>query len=82
MSKSTKRTTKTSSEVSVENGIKVIKTAIKRKVSLSEASRQHNFGRNYVSDIKSRITESYKNKNVSRTSYNTFKTLLKSYNAN
>ncbi len=81
MGKTTKRTTKTSSEASVENGIKVIKTAIRRKLSLSEASRQHNFGRNYVSDIKSRIATSVKNKNVSRSTYNTFQSLLKSYNA-
>ena len=79
--RTTKRTANTSSEVSVKNGIKVIRTAIRERVSLSEASRQHNFGRNYVSDIKSRITESYKNKNVSRESYNTFKQLLRSYNA-
>lgn len=82
MKKTTKKTTRNSSESSVENGIKVIKTALKRKVSLSEASRQHDFGRNYVSDIKSRITDSYKNRNVSRESYNTFKTLLKQYSAN
>ena len=81
MGKTTKRTTKTSSEASVENGIKVIKTAIRKKLSLSEASRQHNFGRNYVSDIKSRIADSVKNKNVSRSTYNTFKSLLKTYNA-
>lgn len=75
------KTQKTASQASVENGIKVINTAIKKKVSLSEASRIHKFGRNYVSDIKSRITDNYKKKNVSKESYSTFKNLLKAYNS-
>ncbi len=70
---------KTRTQSSVENGVKILKKAIKNKISLSEASRQANFGRNYVSDIKARITDNYKNKNVSKEAYNEFKTLAKEY---
>ena len=78
----TKKTTsvKTRTQTSVENGIKVLRTAIKGKLSLSEASRRNSFGRNYVSDVKARLTENYKNKNVDRKTYQTFKDLLKTYN--
>jgi len=75
----TSKVSRNSTQTSVDNGIKVITTAIKKKVSLSEASRIHKFGRNYVSDIKSRIATNYKNKAVSKDSYNTFKTLIKQY---
>jgi hypothetical protein len=68
-----------STQTSVDNGIKVIATAIKKKVSLSEASRTHKFGRNYVSDIKVRITDNFKKKAVSKEAYSTFKNLLKQY---
>lgn len=71
--------TRNSTQTSVDNGIKVIATAIKKKVSLSEASRTHNFGRNYVSDIKARITENFKKKAVTKETYTTFKNLLKKY---
>lgn len=75
------RTQKTRTQTSVENGIKVLKTAIKGKLSLSEASRRNSFGRNYVSDVKARITDNYRNKNVDKTTYQTFKTLLKTYDS-
>ena len=75
----TKKVTRNSSQTSVDNGIKVIKTAIKRDLSLSEASRTHKFGRNYVSDIKARITDNYRRKSISRETYNRFKSLLKQY---
>jgi len=74
------KTTKTRTQTSVENGVKVLKTAIKKGISLSEASRQSKFGRNYVSDIKSRLTDNFKNKNVTKDSYTEFKTLVKEYN--
>ena len=70
---------KTNSQKSVENGIKVLKTAIKNNVSVSEASRQHNFGRNYVSDVKARLATNYKNKNVDKETYTAFKSLVKTY---
>jgi hypothetical protein len=66
-------------EQSVKNGIKIIKTAIRRKISLSEASRQANYGRNYVSDIKLRLRENYRSKNVTKESYSEFNTLMKEY---
>lgn len=71
--------TKTRTQTSVENGIKILKTAINRRLSLSEASRRFSFGRNYFSDVKARITENYRNKNVDRATYQTFKSLLKTY---
>ena len=74
------KTTKTRTQSSVENGIKILKTAIKGNLSLSEASRRNNFGRNYLSDVKARLTENYKNKNVDTTTYREFNTLLKTYN--
>ena len=70
---------KSKSQISIENGVKIIKKAIKNKISLSEASRQSNFGRNYVSDIKSRLSDNYKNKNITREEYNGFKSLVKEY---
>lgn len=77
----TKRTvTKTRTQSSVENGIKILKTAIKKELSLSEASRQHSFGRNYLSDLKARISNNYKNRTIDKERYQTFKNLLKEYN--
>jgi hypothetical protein len=73
------QTQKTRTQVSVENGIKVLKLAIRGKLSLSEASRRNSFGRNYVSDVKARIADNYRNKNVDKETYQTFKTLLKTY---
>ncbi len=75
------KTAKTKTQVSVENGVKVLKTAIKSNISLSEASRRNSFGRNYLSDVKSRIKENYKNKAVNKETYQTFNTLLKTYNS-
>ena len=72
---------KSRTQSSVENGVKIIRKAIKRNISLSEASRQSNFGKNYVSDIKSRIADNYKSKRVSRETYMEFKTLMKEYSS-
>lgn len=73
------KTQKTRTQSSVENGIKILKTAIKGKLSLSEASRRNDFGRNYLSDVKARIADNYKNKNVDKVTYQSFKSLLKTY---
>lgn len=70
---------KTRTESSVENGIKILQLAIKKGLSLSEASRQHSFGRNYLSDVKARIKENYKAKNINRQTYNAFNALVKQY---
>lgn len=69
----------TKTEKSVKTGTKVIRKAIKEKVSLSEAARRSNLGKNYVSDVKARLATNYKNKNIDRTSYNEFTSLLKAY---
>lgn len=66
-------------ETSVKNGLKIITKAMKKNISLSEAARQSGFGRNYVSDIKARIKDNYKSKNVSRDLYNEFNFLMKQY---
>ena len=67
------------SQESVENAIAILNTAIDNGLSLSEASRQHNFGRNYLSDVKARIHENYEKKLIKRDAYNAFKRLLKAY---
>ena len=77
----TAKAKKTRTQTSVENGIKILKTAIKGKLSLSEASRRNQFGRNYLSDVKARIKENYKNKNVDKDTYQNFVSLLKTYNS-
>ena len=67
--KSTNRTSvskKTNSVNSIENGISVLKYAIKKKLSVSAAAKQNGFGRNYISDIKARLEENYKCKNITR----------------
>lgn len=71
---------KTRTETSVENGIKILQTAIKNRLSLSEASRRHKFGRNYLSDVKARIKENLASKNIDRKTYKSFNDLLKTYN--
>ena len=77
----TKMVTKTRTQSSVENGIKILQTAIKGKLSLSEASRRNSFGRNYLSDVKARIKENYRNKKIDRETYQNFSALLKTYNS-
>jgi hypothetical protein len=71
---------KNRTQVSVENGIKILEMAIKGNLSLSEASRQNSFGRNYLSDVKAKIKENYKSKRVDRETYRNFSDLLKTYN--
>jgi hypothetical protein len=71
---------KQKSQTSVENGIAILTTAIENELSLSEASRQHSFGRNYISDVKSRIEENLEKKLIKRETYRNFKKLLKAYN--
>jgi hypothetical protein len=77
----TTKVVKTRTQSSVENGIKILKTAIKGNLSLSEASRRNSFGRNYLSDVKARIKENYKNRKINREMYQNFTSLLKTYNS-
>jgi len=67
---------------SVKTGIEVLKYAIKNKMSVSKAAVKNKKGRNYVSDIKARIENNYKNRSISRDLYNTFKSVSKSYEKN
>lgn len=79
-SKSTKRTTnRKSSVISLENGIKIVKHAIDKKISLSSASNANGKGKNYISDIKARLEVNYKSKNISKNLYDSFKRLNKQY---
>lgn len=74
------KTLKTKTQLSVENGIKGLKTAVKKRLSLAEASRNLGKGRNYLSDIKNRLKDNYAKKNVDKDTYKQFNTLLKEYN--
>jgi hypothetical protein len=69
------------SQSSVETGIRVIETATKERISLSEASRQHNKSRNFVSDIKQRLEDNYSKRNINRETYRAFNRALKVYNS-
>ena len=69
-------------ETSVKYGLMIIKRAMRRSISLSEAARQLGFGRNYVSGIKARIKDNYKSKNISREMYSEFNNLIKQYENN
>jgi hypothetical protein len=87
MNKSTRTSTtmrnsmKTRTQMSVENGIKILQMAINSNLSLSEASRRNSFGRNYLSDVKARIKENYRSKKIDRETYQNFNSLLKTYNS-
>jgi len=70
---------KTNSVKSLENGISVLKYALKKKISVSAAAKENRFGRNYISDIKARLEENYKSKNITKELYSSFKTLNKEY---
>lgn len=64
---------------SVETGIEILKYAIKNQTSVSGAAQKHGLGKNYVSDIKSRIENNLKNRNITRELYTSFKNSSKSY---
>ena len=68
-----------SSSVSLETGIKIVRHAIKNKVSLSAASKANKRGKNYVSDIKARLEENYKSRNITKNLYDIFRSLNKQY---
>lgn len=70
------------SENSVNTSIKIIKRATRRGISLSEASRQSKLGRNYVSDVKLRLSENLEKRNITRQSFSKFKKTLKDYQKN
>ena len=67
---------KNNTERSVNNGVQIVKTAIKQNLSLSEAARQSGFGRNYVSDVRIRLNENFIKDNVSRASDSKFANLI------
>lgn len=71
----------TRTEISVIKSLKIIKKAIKHDLSLSEASRQHNMGRNYVSDVKLRLENNFNRYNVTPENYTAFNKLIKRVDA-
>lgn len=70
---------RSSSVISIENGIRIIKFALKKRISISAAAKAEGKGKNYVSDIKARLEENYRNRNISRELYNSFNSLNKQY---
>lgn len=64
---------------SIENGIKILEHAIKKNVSASLAAKQKGFGRNYISDIRARVSENYATGNINKVQYSTFVGLYKQY---
>lgn len=73
---------KSSSVVSLENGIKILQIALKKNLSLSAAAKTAGRGKNYISDIKARLEENYKSKNITKELYSNFKQLNKQYEKN
>jgi len=71
--------TRNSTMESVQNGIAIITNATRHRLSLSEASRQAGFGRNYVSDVKSRLRANKEARNIDATTAREFKAVLKTY---
>lgn len=83
-SKTTRRTAskvqnRNTSVESIENGIKIIQSALRKGISISAAAKAAGRGKNYVSDIKARIEENYKSRNISRALYSSFNSLNKQY---
>jgi len=64
---------------SIENGIKILEHAIKKNVSASLAAKQKGFGRNYISDIRARVSENYTSGNINKIQHSTFVGLYKQY---
>jgi hypothetical protein len=64
---------------SIENGIKILELAIKKNISASRAAKQKGHGRNYISDIRARVSENYTTGNINKLQYSTFVGLYKQY---
>lgn len=64
-------------EQSVLTGVKIIKKAIKQDLSLTKAAKLSSLGKNYVSDIKLRLSENLDKNNINKKTYNEFVSLLK-----
>lgn len=76
---SNRKPKKTTSIVSIENGIKILQIALRKKLSLSAAAKTAGRGKNYISDIKARLEENFKSKNITKELYSNFKQLNKQY---
>ena len=79
---STRRTSpkQSASLNSINNGIKVVGLAIRKGISVSAASIASGHGKNYIADIKERLEENYKSRNITRELYRSFSGLIKEYN--
>ena len=69
-------------EQSVLTGVKIIKKAIKQDLSLTKAAKLSSLGKNYVSDIKLRLSENLDKNNINKKTYNEFVSLLKRMDKN
>jgi hypothetical protein len=78
-SKTSRKIKKSTSIVSLENGIKILQIALRKKLSLSAAAKTAGRGKNYISDIKARLEENFKSKNITKELYTSFKQLNKEY---
>ena len=77
----TKKTSRPDSATSVNNGIEVLNHAIINELSVSAAAKAKGFGRNYVSDVKSRIESNLRSESITKTQYKTFNSLVKLYSS-
>ncbi len=63
----------------IQNSIKIINTAVKKRISLTSASIASGFGKNYVSDVKLTLDESIDAKRITKQEAKLFKTAIKEY---
>lgn len=80
MSTKTKKTKVNTPEGSVQEGIKIIDTAIKKKTSLGKAAKFHKRGRNYVPQITLTIDENLDKENITKKLFNEYNRKLNEFN--
>jgi hypothetical protein len=74
-----KTATVTTPAKSVENGIKIIRNALKKKISVSAASRENGRGKNYVSAIKIKLDSNLQTKAITKDLHREFNSLYSQY---
>ena len=73
--KATRSNTIPTSSQSVNNGIKILKQAVKSKISVSTASRDNGKGKNYVYNIFDKIEKNRKEQRITADQHKEFKAL-------
>lgn len=56
----------------INNALTVVRHAIRAKISVTAASKLNGYGRNYVSNVKIAAKQNLKNKNITKTEFDTF----------